>query len=58
MGHWEKITSDERWNACFPLASSSLMLISKKTPKSFFRLGAPFFLEFEIFIQKEEMFEL
>jgi hypothetical protein len=49
---------DGRWNACFPLASSSLLLILKKTPKSFFRLGAPFLSEFEIYIQKEEMFEL
>jgi hypothetical protein len=40
------------------LASSSLLLISKKTPKSFFRLGAAFLSEFEIFIQKEETFEL
>jgi hypothetical protein len=43
--------------ACLPLASS-LVLISKKTLKTFFGLGASFLSDFKIFIQKLEMFEL
>jgi hypothetical protein len=51
----EKITSDGMHAS---LASSSLLLILKKTPNTFFCLGASFLSEFKNFIQKEEMFEL
>jgi hypothetical protein len=43
---------------CASLASFSFLLVLKKTPKTFFRIGAPFLSEFKNFIQKEEMFEL
>ena len=56
----EKIKSDGRWTmeCVFPSCFFLLAVDFEKTPKSFFRLGAPFLSEFEIYIQKEEMFEL
>jgi hypothetical protein len=40
-----------------PLLLPPCWWFRKKTPKTFFRLGAPFLSEFKFFIQKEEMFE-
>jgi hypothetical protein len=43
---------------CFPCFFLLAVDFLKKTPKTFFRSGAPFLSEFKFFIQKEKMFEL